>query len=62
MIRAPWTSDQVKKIRNWQNFTMAHPLTCGNDSNHGSLQVTSERLKCLKCDYTQNWVPDCCTK
>jgi len=52
----------VWKIMQHQANGMAHPLTCGVDSNHFNLVPTIEDdkviLKCIECDYKQdvsNW-------
>ena len=54
---APFDSDQVKAINNYQKYGSFHPLTCGNNSHHRLLVATPEYLKCPDCDYVQRWVP-----
>ena len=54
--------EKIKRIRAHQSCPYAHPLTCGNNSNHSNL-IAIERngkviLKCVDCDYEQNWIPD----
>ena len=53
----------INIIKAYQNNTLYHPLTCGNDSNHRNLEPFEDKgvvkLKCLDCEYIQDWVPDC---
>lgn len=55
---APWTDEQVAAITRWQEAGYVHELTCGNDSRHRALVAENAGLRCLDCDYTQNWVPE----
>ena len=60
----------VFAINQWQEAGFVPPLTCGNDSNHKLLvaDIKTHResectthtvgLKCVDCDYTQEYVPD----
>jgi len=38
-------------------FLKNHPLTCGNDSEHGLLYYYDGKLKCHDCEYTQAHIP-----
>lgn len=71
-VKAPWTDEQVRNIRSFQECTWVHPFTCGKrddwrhddgmrwrgDKDWGVLQVKNETLFCPDCDYTQTWVHD----
>ena len=52
----------VKRITEWQNNPLLHPLTCGINSRHQLLQpvVHDEKvlLECPDCDYLQTHIPD----
>lgn len=54
--------DIVNLIKKWQNDCNFYPLTCENDSNHRVLEPFIDKgivkLKCLDCDYVQNYIPD----
>lgn len=66
--------EQIEAIERWQKCEFVHPLTCGNDSNHGLLvskhinaedvygECTYEKdwiiLTCPDCDYVQNFIPE----
>lgn len=55
---------KIRKIKEWQTSGKFHPLTCGNNSNHGILEVVQQddgeiMLICPDCDYVQRWIPDC---
>lgn len=51
----------IAAINAWQQDTMIHPLTCGNDSRHALLYPVEEKgrvvLRCRDCDYRQEWIP-----
>ncbi len=53
----------IKCIKDYQNNIHVHPLTCGNDSRHHNLEPFEDngivKLKCLDCDYIQDWFPNC---
>lgn len=62
IITAPFTSEQVKLLNNFQKSQHAHPFTCGGDrtdENHldgeGILVATEDGWVCPYCDYRQNW-------
>jgi hypothetical protein len=52
--------DKVDKINAWQNNSMLHPLTCGNDSSHPILEPFLDfydkniGIRCLECGWTQH--------
>jgi hypothetical protein len=53
----------INFIEKYQRCPYIHPLTCGNDSNHRNLtgfidQTMIVKLKCLDCDYVQEYIPD----
>jgi hypothetical protein len=53
--------EKVKAIKRWQKNDMVHPLTCGKDSSHileASIGEKGVFLKCPKCNYTQDWIPE----
>jgi hypothetical protein len=54
--------EKLEAIKEWQSDDMIHPLTCGNNSNHRNLigeEIDGKIiLKCLDCNYIQNWVPE----
>jgi hypothetical protein len=54
MIKAPWTSEQVKALKWYQNCTSVHPHTC---ICKGSpiLSVSKNGFFCRKCGHTQKW-------
>lgn len=51
----------LSKIAVWQNNGNWHELTCGNDSQHLPLigkEIDGKvLLKCLNCDYVQDYIP-----
>lgn len=54
---APWTAEQVAILHARQagDGSFQHEYTCGNDSNHGPLQISGNGWYCTACDYTQDW-------
>ena len=62
-VSAPFTEQQVERLKNWQNAAHVHPFTCANrnDGKHrtthdtGVLVPTIRGWVCLDCDYTQDW-------
>lgn len=61
-IKAPFTSEQVKRLNAFQKSGLFHPFTCGNpertDENHpdrGILVATRGGWVCPNCYYTQDW-------
>lgn len=54
--------EKIKRIIAHQNNAQFHELTCGNDSQHLPLicgEVDGKViLKCLECDYTQDYIPE----
>jgi hypothetical protein len=55
MIKAPWTDEQVARLKAWQENNMVHSYTCGNDSKHADLIPTRDGWVCPDCDYKQDW-------
>lgn len=53
---APFTSEQVRHLNEFQRSGAMHPFTCADHSNH-SLVATEEGWTCPKegCEYKQNW-------
>lgn len=56
VLRAPWSPDQFANIIRWQAAGWVHPLTC-QESSHGPLALFGGALACIRCGYTQTWVP-----
>ena len=59
--------DVIAAVEKHQDNPMVHPLTCGNDSEHQYLVAfedkdKSVKLKCLDCNYIQDWIPECILK
>jgi hypothetical protein len=56
-VEAPFTSEQVAHINEFQRTGYMHPFTCpycsGADRN---LIAEAEGLHCPNCDYKQTWV------
>jgi hypothetical protein len=60
-IFAPFTEEQVKMLKWWQEDVF-HPYTCLNRGGGGGRHLDSDKLVptvngwvCSKCDYKQNW-------
>ena len=55
--------DKIAKIVAFQKNYNWHELTCGNDSQHLPLvpkEVNGKViLKCVECDYDQDYIPEC---
>lgn len=56
--------EKIIQIVKWQNNSFAHPLTCGNNSNHnlvpkevGWWVFKKVILVCPECDYIQEDIP-----
>jgi len=63
-IEAPWESDQVKSLNDWQIHGDMPAFTCikRDDGEHrhigrdtGMLIATKNGWICPFCDYSQNW-------
>jgi hypothetical protein len=56
---APWTPEQVERLRTRQKEDVFHPYTCIKHS-HRSLVPTINGWICDApgCDYSQNWAHD----
>ena len=65
-IFAPFTDEQIELLNRYQKNVAVHPYTCGSgnrkDEKHldgeGVLVAVREGLKCLFCDYRQDWALD----
>lgn len=64
VARPAVTRDQLLTmyaVQLWQRGEMMHPLTCGNDSSHGSLVAVpvndGVELWCADCSYRQSHIP-----
>lgn len=65
VIQTPFTKEQVRNLKIWQEAYWVHPYTCPNrgDGQHtdvkdrdlGTLEVSVDGLRCPDCDYTQLW-------
>lgn len=60
-VIAPWTDDQVARLRERQDDYGLHPYTCAYHSER-SLEPTNEGWRCSTvypggdpCQFTQNW-------
>lgn len=57
-IKAPFTPEQVKNLKEWQEGP-SHEFTCGGlnhpEGKNNVLIPTEEGWKCPSCDYTQDW-------
>jgi len=51
-IDAPFTAEQVRNLRLWQQNDNVHPFTC---CDHQTLVVTKAGFKCPKCKTLQTW-------
>lgn len=59
-IKAPFTLEQVEKLKEWQNNHRVHPFTCAKRSEpghlgEGKLVPTVRGWICPFCPYTQDW-------
>lgn len=52
---APFTDDEVRILKLWQENDYLHPFTC---CDHENMEPTNEGMKCLKCGRLQEWVHD----
>lgn len=64
-IYAPFTEQQIEKLKEWQNGHGFHPFTCGGKDckrgqreDEGELIPTTEGWVCPCGEYTQNWCHD----
>lgn len=51
-ITAPFTDDQVKNMRAWQESDQVHPFTC---CDHQTMTVETDGFHCPKCGQVQTW-------
>jgi len=54
-IKAPFTEEQVKHLREWQRNDQVHPFTC---CNHRTMEVSTEGFICPACGVVQTWCHD----
>lgn len=54
-ITAPFTPEQVKNLRAWQESDYVHPFTC---CNHQTMTVEMDGFHCPKCGTVQTWCHD----
>lgn len=54
MIYAPYTEEQVARLREWQASDFVHPFTCC----HVGMNVEQHGFVCLKCGNIQTWCHD----
>lgn len=52
---APFTDDEVRILKLWQENDYLHPFTCCENEN---MEPTNEGMKCNKCGRLQEWVHD----
>lgn len=52
---APFTDDEVRILKLWQENEFLHPFTCCDNEN---MLPTNEGMKCLKCGRIQEWIHD----
>jgi hypothetical protein len=68
-IRAPWTDEQVRNLREYQLSAHVHPFTCPNRGNGKHFKMTGDRdlgvlvptllgWRCPDCDHWQDWAHD----
>jgi len=55
MIYAPFTTEQVKSLNDFQQSGYFHPFTCGNENCRADLIATEFGWVCPACEYTQKW-------
>lgn len=54
-ITAPWTTEQVEALNEWQQLGRVHPFTCPNSH---PLVATPDGWVCIPCAYMQDWAHD----
>lgn len=60
---APFTNDQIEKIKLFQLNKNVHPLTCPDNHkpyDNRILSVDTNGLYCKICGYRQEHIPDFC--
>ena len=67
LIKAPWTNEQVRSLKEFQRSGTFHAYTCGNFHSHhpiphsegGDVLIpTPDGWVCEVCDYTQDSAQD----
>lgn len=60
LVKAPFSSAQVKSLNAWQKLGYVHEFTCGVSSSHPPLVATKKGWHCARfdCTYTQDWAHD----
>ena len=54
-MKAPFTDDQVKSLKEYQESGIFHPFTCGGKDCREDLEPTNNGWVCKSCEYTQDW-------
>lgn len=59
-VQAPWSSEVVDALNEWQCDQRVHPYTCahrgdGRHRDEGKLIATPDGWVCPSCTYTQGW-------
>lgn len=54
-IHAPFSDEQVRGLREWQNCEWVHPFTC---CEHVAMVVGKAGFMCPVCGYLQEWAHD----
>lgn len=54
-LTAPFTPEQVKNLRAWQESDYVHPFTC---CDHQTMTVETDGFHCPKCGGVQTWCHD----
>ena len=58
IIKAPFTTEQVKGLNKYQECPYIHPFTCGHSVCGAVLCANQDGWQCPKCDYRQDWAHD----
>lgn len=58
-VEAPFTPEEVAKLREWQACDWVHPFTC---CEHLTMDVTERGFVCRRCGREQHWCHDFMTK
>lgn len=51
-LKAPFTDEQVRKLKAWQECDYVHPFTC---CDHQTMSVETRGFVCPKCGLVQTW-------
>lgn len=55
-LRAPFTAQQVKMFKEYQENPMFHPYTCTGCTPSKPLKIKEEGLYCEGCAHEQKWI------